>query len=189
MINSKSNKEDVELLIKDYRENKANLKGSNSHDSIGRSTLCEFARIAFHDKVTRVIPLVCAAIGAISCFVDSSDKPLQNFIQHYILSVGTLLAIVSLAVFLFLIKFIQLCVEYNRGFISEVIAGVKYTVKKEDYIMINTLMLIAANTPKTGDTFPRGIIFVIIIAAVILAVGTAVFAKKKGGNDDEDDDE
>jgi LPXTG-motif cell wall-anchored protein len=61
--------------------------------------------------------------------------------------------------------------------------------KKEDNIMINALMLIAANSPQTGDTFPRGVILIIIIAAVILAVGTAVFAKKKGGNDDEDDDE
>jgi hypothetical protein len=60
---------------------------------------------------------------------------------------------------------------------------------KEKMIMLNTLMLIAANIPQTGDTFPRGVIFIIIIAAVVLAFGTAVFAKKKGGNDDDEDDD
>ena len=40
--------------------------------------------------------------------------------------------------------------------------------------MMNTLMLIAANIPQTGDSFPTGVLFAIIIAAALLAVGTAV---------------
>ncbi|MBR5681767.1 MAG: hypothetical protein IKW96_00615 [Ruminococcus sp.] len=58
--------------------------------------------------------------------------------------------------------------------------------------MYETLMLMSANVPQTGDNFPKGVLFAIIGAAVLLAAGTAVFAKKKGAdsdNDEEDDDE
>ena len=58
--------------------------------------------------------------------------------------------------------------------------------------MYETLMLMSANVPQTGDNFPKGVLFAIIGAAVLLAAGTAVFAKKKGvdsDNDEEDDDE
>ena len=58
--------------------------------------------------------------------------------------------------------------------------------------MYETLMLMSANVPQTGDNFPKGVLFAIIGAAVLLAIGTAVFAKKKGSdtdNDEEDNDE
>ncbi|MBP5578623.1 MAG: hypothetical protein J6X56_03935 [Ruminococcus sp.] len=56
--------------------------------------------------------------------------------------------------------------------------------------MYETLMLMAAIAPQTGDNFPRFTLFTIIGAAILLAVGTTVFAKKKGdSSDDEDDDE
>ncbi|MBP5432026.1 MAG: hypothetical protein J6Y81_06940 [Ruminococcus sp.] len=60
----------------------------------------------------------------------------------------------------------------------------------EDRIMYETLMMIAAIAPQTGDNFPRGALFAIVGAAVLLAVGTAVFAKKKDNDssDDEDDE-
>lgn len=54
--------------------------------------------------------------------------------------------------------------------------------------MYETLMLMSANIPQTGDTFPKGVLFAIIGAAALLAVGTAVFAKKKGSDDEGDDD-
>ncbi len=57
--------------------------------------------------------------------------------------------------------------------------------------MYETLMLMAAIAPQTGDNFPRFTLFTIIGAAILLAVGTTVFAKKKGdsSDDEEDDDE
>lgn len=55
--------------------------------------------------------------------------------------------------------------------------------------MPETLMLLAASAPQTGDNFPKGVLFAIIGAAVLLAVGTAVFAKKKGDDSDDDDEE
>ena len=57
--------------------------------------------------------------------------------------------------------------------------------------MYETLMLMSANVPQTGDNFPKGVLFAIIGAAVLLAAGTAVFARKKGedSDNDEDDDE
>ncbi len=58
--------------------------------------------------------------------------------------------------------------------------------------MYETLMLMSANVPQTGDNFPKGVLFAIIGSAVLLAIGTAVFSKKKGSdtdNDEEDNDE
>ena len=55
--------------------------------------------------------------------------------------------------------------------------------------MFAALMLLAANSPQTGDRFPRGVLFMIIVAAILLAVGTAIFAKKIGGDSDDDYDE
>ena len=59
----------------------------------------------------------------------------------------------------------------------------------EDLIMYETLMLMSANAPQTGDNFPKGVLFAIIGAAVLLAMGTAVFAKKKGADSDQDEDD
>ena len=59
----------------------------------------------------------------------------------------------------------------------------------EDLIMYETLMLMSANVPQTGDNFPKGVLFAIIGAAVLLAMGTAVFAKKKGADSDQDEDD
>ena len=50
-------------------------------------------------------------------------------------------------------------------------------------------MLMSANIPQTGDTFPKGVLFAIIGAAALLAVGTAVFARKKDSDSDDDDNE
>lgn len=55
--------------------------------------------------------------------------------------------------------------------------------------MYETLMLMSANVPQTGDNFPKGVLFAIIGAAVLLAMGTAVFAKKKGADSDQDEDD
>lgn len=55
--------------------------------------------------------------------------------------------------------------------------------------MLDTLMMMAANIPQTGDNFPKGILIAVIIGAVILAVGTAVFAKRTSGSSDDDDEE
>ena len=53
--------------------------------------------------------------------------------------------------------------------------------------MLETLMVLAAAIPQTGDSFPKGVLIGIIIAAVLLAVGSAVFAKRKGGDDDDEE--
>ncbi|WP_295086020.1 hypothetical protein [Ruminococcus sp.] len=55
--------------------------------------------------------------------------------------------------------------------------------------MYESLMLMSANVPQTGDNFPKGVLFAIIGAAVLLAMGTAVFAKKKGADSDQDEDD
>ena len=59
---------------------------------------------------------------------------------------------------------------------------------KGDLVMFAALMLLAANSPQTGDRFPRGLLLIIIVAAILLAVGTAVFDRKKGDDDDDDEE-
>ena len=52
--------------------------------------------------------------------------------------------------------------------------------------MLYNMLLLSETVPKTGDNFPKGVLFAILGAAVLLAVGTAVFAKKKGDDDNDE---
>ena len=45
--------------------------------------------------------------------------------------------------------------------------------------MMNTMMILAANAPQTGDNFPKGVLIAVVLIAAVAAVLTAVLSKKK----------
>ncbi len=50
-------------------------------------------------------------------------------------------------------------------------------------IMINSVLLLAAAIPQTGDNFPKGILIAIVAIAIVAAIVTAVLSKKKNDDD------